>query len=130
MNYCESITAERVRRIGGDFSFYELGDPIFIEDELNPDLSRDQLRRYLYFSETKKDIPPMNSEDPTLLGINDGISYHLINENLDFKNLLEIHNRYQSESHVIFAESCTISEKTRDQFKSVFRKISRDVRRI
>ena len=26
MDYCESITAERIRRIGGDFSFYELED--------------------------------------------------------------------------------------------------------
>ena len=128
MDYCESITAERVRRIGGDFSFYELGDPIFIEDQLNPDISRDLFRRYLFYSETKKEIPPMNPDESTLLGIHDGIAYHLFNGNLDLKSLAQIKTR--SESYVIFAESCTISEKTRDQFKIIFRKIPRDIRRI
>ena len=128
MDYCESITAERVRRINGDFSFYELGDPIFIEDEINPDLSRDLFRRYLYFSETKKEIPPMNPDEPTLLGINDGIAYHLIDGDLNFNSLAQIKTR--SNSYVIYAESCTISQETRDQFKIIFRKIPRDVRRI
>ena len=128
MDYCESITAERVRRVGGDFSFYELGDPIFIEDQLNPNLSRDLLRRYLYFSETKKEIPPMNPDEPTLLGIHDGIAYHLIDGDLNFNSLAQIKTR--SESYIIYAESCTISQETRDQFKIYFRKIPRDIRRI
>ena len=128
MDYCESITAERVRRVGGDFSFYELGDPIFIEDQLNPDLSRDLFRRYLFYSETKKEIPPMNPDEPTLLGISDGIAYHLIDGDLNFNSLAQIKTR--SESYVIFAESCTISQETRDQFKIIFRKIPRDIRRI
>ena len=128
MDYCESITAERVRRVGGDFSFYELGDPIFVDGELNPDLSRDLFRRYLYFSETKKEIPPMNPDEPTLLGIHDGIAYHLIDGDLNFNSLAQIKTR--AESYVIYAESCTISQETRDQFKIYFRKIPRDIRRI
>ncbi|MBR1420372.1 MAG: site-specific DNA-methyltransferase [Selenomonadaceae bacterium] len=128
MDYCESITAERVRRINGDFSFYELGDPIFIEDQLNPDLPRDQFRRYLFYSETKKEIPPMNPDELTLLGIHDGIAYHLIDGDLNFNSLAQIKTR--AESYVIYAESCTISQETRDQFKIYFRKIPRDIRRI
>ncbi|MBR1421039.1 MAG: site-specific DNA-methyltransferase [Selenomonadaceae bacterium] len=128
MDYCESITAERVRRVGGDFSFYELGDPIFVDGELNPDLSKDLFRRYLYFSETKKEIPPMNPDEPTLLGINDGIAYHLIDGDLNFNSLAQIKTR--SNSYVIYAESCTISQETRDQFKIYFKKIPRDIRRI
>ena len=128
MDYCESITAERVRRINGEFSFYELGDPIFIEDQLNPDLSRDQLRRYLYFSETKKEIPPMNPDESTLLGINDGIAYHLFDSVLDLDSLAQIKTR--SKSYIIYSESCVIDQSDLDRFKIYFRKIPRDVRRM
>ena len=128
MDYAESITAERVRRVGGEFSFYELGDPIFVDGEINPDLSRDLFRRYLYFSETKKEIPPMNPDEPTLLGIHDGIAYHLFDSVLDFNSLNQIKTR--SNGYIIFAESCIISQETRDQFKIIFRKIPRDIRKI
>ena len=128
MDYCESITAERVRRVGGEFSFYEFGDPIFIEDQLNPEISRDLFRRYLFYSETKKEIPPMNPDESTLLGIHDGIAYHLIDGDLNFNSLAQIKTR--SESYIMYAESCTISPETRDQFKIIFRKIPRDIRRI
>ena len=37
-DYAESITAERVRRIGGDFDYYEIGEQIFIDDETNSTL--------------------------------------------------------------------------------------------
>ena len=128
MNYCESITAERVRRIDGEFSFYELGDPIFIDGELNSNLSRDLFRRYLFYSETKKEIPPMNPDESTLLGINDGIAYHLIYGDLNFNSLAQIKTR--AESYIIFAESCMIDQLDLDRLKIYFRKIPRDIRRI
>ncbi|MBR1419884.1 MAG: site-specific DNA-methyltransferase [Selenomonadaceae bacterium] len=128
MDYCESITAERVRRVGGDFSFYELGDPIFIEDQLNPNLSRDQFRRYLYFSETKKEIPPMNPDESTLLGIHDGIAYHLIDGELNLDSLAQIKTR--SKSYIIYSDLCRIDQSDLDRFKIYFRKIPRDVRRM
>ncbi len=35
-DYAETITAERVRRIGGEFNFYELGESLFEGDFINP----------------------------------------------------------------------------------------------
>ena len=35
-DYAETITAERVRRIGGEFNFYELGENLFEGDFINP----------------------------------------------------------------------------------------------
>ena len=36
-DYAESITAERVRRIGGSFDFYEIGEPLFVDGDINPE---------------------------------------------------------------------------------------------
>ena len=65
-DYAESITAERVRRVidgygegksavpgtGGSFSYYELGTPLFVDGFLNPDVPADEIRAYVYYSET------------------------------------------------------------------------------
>ncbi len=68
-NYADSITAERVKRViggygtgnseingtGGSFDYYELGHPVFNEDNsLNEEIGDDKIREYIYYSETKK----------------------------------------------------------------------------
>ena len=62
-DYAESITAERVKRVidgygdtegtGGEFDFYELGEPVFDEDKnLNENIGEEKIREYIWFSET------------------------------------------------------------------------------
>ena len=62
-NYADDITAERIKRVingygegkkkvagtGGNFSFYELGEPIFSGDNLNENIGEDEIRKYVYF---------------------------------------------------------------------------------
>ncbi len=64
MDYADTITAERVKRVidgygegnkaveglGGDFSYYELGMPLFDEDKnLNEDVPEKEIRKYVYY---------------------------------------------------------------------------------
>ena len=62
MDYAETITAERVRRViagynkgkksiegtGGNFSYYELGEPLMLDsDHLNENVGKDKIREYI-----------------------------------------------------------------------------------
>ena len=62
-DYAESITAERVQRVGGSFDFYELGAELF-DDEgfINAEIPREKLFDYVYFSETQKHFKPTAEE--------------------------------------------------------------------
>ena len=63
-NYADEVTAERIKRVikgygttegtGGSFDFYELGEPIFLEDgNLNEIVGVEKIRQYVYYTETK-----------------------------------------------------------------------------
>ncbi|MCD8008413.1 MAG: hypothetical protein LUF68_05695 [Clostridiales bacterium] len=72
MDYADSITAERVKRViggygsgkqavegtGGDFSYYELGEPLMENGRLNEDVGAEKIREYVYFTETKQRLAP------------------------------------------------------------------------
>ncbi len=67
MDYADSITAERVKRViqgygegknavegtGGSFSFYDLGQPLLIGENLNEEVAPEKIREYIWFMETK-----------------------------------------------------------------------------
>ncbi len=66
MDYAETITAERVRRVisgygegknavegtGGGFDFYEIGAPLMTAGVLNEEISPAKIRRYVWYMET------------------------------------------------------------------------------
>jgi adenine-specific DNA-methyltransferase len=63
MDYAETITSERVRRVidgyadvegtGGEFSFYDLGEPLLLENRyINENVPLEQIRAYVFFMET------------------------------------------------------------------------------
>ena len=72
MDYAESITAERVKRVidgygegnkvvpgtGGSFTFYELGEKLFNDDgNLNAAVPAEKIREYVWYMETKRPLP-------------------------------------------------------------------------
>lgn len=144
-DYAESITAERVRRVingygkdnkavpgtDGDFSFYELGEPIVKDGNINPDVTVEELRKFIYYSETRTDLPEANPDDPTLLGVHNGVAFYLhysVNccTILDRDYLRTL--KTKADSYVIYAGRCTLSEAELEKFRITFRKTSRDVR--
>ena len=46
-NYAETITAERVRRVGGSFDFYELGEPLFVEGDIKFNVNFEKEEEFL-----------------------------------------------------------------------------------
>ena len=78
MDYADSITAERVKRVingygegkkavegtDGDFGYYELGEPIFNGEMLNEAIGEDEIRKYVWFTETKQRLEPRKADEP------------------------------------------------------------------
>lgn len=146
-DYAENITAYRVKcaisgygteektveGLGGAFSYYELGAKLFVNDILNENVNIDLIRKYIYFTETKKRIDCSKEDEPFYLGTDIGISYYFyyIKSNITTLNREFLHTiKTKSESYVIFADSCTLSERELEKYHITFKKIPRDISRL
>ena len=149
MDYAESITAERVRRVmdgygtgkkkvagtGGDFSFYELGEPLLLPNgNINEDVGTDKLREYIYFTETQQPLEPSRESEPYYLGTHFAKAYYFCYEKdrrtiLDYE-LLEAAVKTRADGYMIYADTCTLSESQLEKFNITFKKIPRDITRI
>lgn len=144
MDYAENITAERTRiairgykdveGLNGDFTFYTLGEKIFDDNgNLNSKVPLNELRKYIFYTETKKEIETNPSEHEYFLGFNNNTDYYFFykdNEatelNYDFLSTITSKN----ESVVIYADLCTLSENELLKYNIVFKKIPRDITRV
>ena len=125
-DYAETITSERVRRIGGEFNFYELGKNLFEGDFINPKIPLEQLREYIYFMETRKSLPPATDEK-FLLGVDNGIAYYYCHEQtmLNFEFLSTMKTR--ADYYVIYADACNLSDEQLATRNITFKQIPYDV---
>lgn len=147
MDYADTITAERVKRvingygegkkavdgIGGNFSYYELGEPLLVDDKLNNAVSTEKIREYIYYMETKQALPEASADEPMLLGVYHGAAYYFNYEKdasttLNAAFLKSI--KTQAEAYVIYADTCVLSENKLQQFNITFKKIPRDIARL
>ena len=147
MDYAETITAERVRRVingygegknavegtGGSFSFYELGEPLLIGENLNGSVGAEKIREYVWFTETKLPYTPIASENPYYLGTNKNAAYYFYYEPqritvLDHQFLSGIRER--GETTVIYADRCAIGSEKLSELGILFKKIPRDISRL
>ncbi len=147
-DYADSITAERVRRVikgygegknavegtGGSFSFYELGEPLFLQDgTLNPEAPIDDIRAYVYFTETRKAIGDPFADDPYFLGLHENTAYYFCYDP-DQQTVLSdsllgmLHHR--GEQYVIYADACAVSDEDLKRWNITFKKIPRDIVRF
>ena len=146
MDYADSITAERVKRVirgygkgknavpgtGGDFSFYDLGAPLLTEQGLNEEVPSEKIREYIWFMETRTSYRPAGGH-PYFLGVCRDTAYYFYYEPhkatvLDYDFLATIQER--EESMVIYADRSAIDEKELAEMGVVFKKIPRDVARL
>lgn len=147
MDYADTITAERVKRVingygeekkavdgtGGNFSYYELGEPLLVDDKLNNAVSTEKIREYIYYMETKQALPEATADEPMLLGVHNGAAYYFNYEKdasttLNAAFLKSI--KTQAEAYVIYADTCIISDNKLQQFNITFKKIPRDIARL
>ncbi len=148
MDYAETITAERVRRVidgygegksavpgtGGSFSFYELGASLMNADNtLNESVGAERIRQYVYFMETKTPLSAPSAEEPYYLGSHVNTAYYFYYE----KDALTTLNRAflvgvktKAEGYVMYADLCTLSDEELADCRITFKKIPRDISRL
>ncbi len=148
MDYTETITAERVKRviqgygegdkaiagIKGSFSYYELGEPIFRDGKnLNEELQIEEIRRYIYFMETKKAIIKNDNDNEYYLGSNNDTAYYFYYEK-DKRTTLDIDFlsgiKTKCANYVIYADVCNLSKEMLTQYGIIFKKIPRDIAKL
>ncbi len=126
-NYAENITAERVKRVGGSFDFYEIGESLFDDDDfINDAVPFEKICEYIYFAETRKEFVP--TDEKNLLGVDDDTAYYYFGgENLSWTTLSKIKTR--AKVYVIYADACNLSEVEMMKYSIHFRQIPFDVRK-
>ena len=154
MDYADSITAERVKRVikgygegknavegtGGNFSVYDLGEPLLVGDCLNEAVAPEKIREYIWFMETRTsfnaEFGMRNAElegNPYYLGIHNHTGYYFYYEPqrvtvLDYTFLATITEK--TSGTIIYADRCSITEDKLAQMGIVFKKIPRDISRL
>ena len=147
MDYADSITAERVKRVikgygegknavegtGGNFSFYDLGEPLLMGDCLNEAVAPEKIREYIWFMETKQPYAPPSGGNPYYLGKHNSTGYYFYYEPqrvtvLDYAFLSTITEK--ADGTVIYADRCAISEDKLAKMGVTFKKIPRDISKL
>ncbi len=145
-DYADSITSERVKRVihgygegksavegtGGNFCFYELGERLILENgALNPDMDIQNIRNYIWYTETKKSLPDIELDDNKyFLAVDGDVAYYFCYEKdtvtaLDRSFLRTV--RTKAENYIIYADQCAISDKELQKHNITFKKIPRDI---
>ena len=147
MDYAEDITAKRAKCVikgygegknavegtGGNFSFYNLGEPLLMGDCLNEAVAPEKIREYIWFMETKQPYAPPSGGNPYYLGKHNSTGYYFYYEPqrvtvLDYAFLSTITEK--ADGTVIYADRCAISEDKLAKMGVTFKKIPRDISRL
>ena len=147
-DYADSITAERVRRVisgygkdksavdgtGGNFSFYEMGEPLLLDaDHLNEKVDAEKIREYIWFMETKLPYAKAENGNAFYLGHNNLTAYYFFYEpekitTLNYDFLATIPEK--ADSYVIYADRSALSDAELMKLGITFKKIPRDIARL
>src|SRR6218665_171984 len=143
-NIAETITAERVKRVikgygttegtSGSFDFYELGQPLFLEDGyLNEAAGVPKIRQYVYYAETKTPlIETQHKDNKHFLGKHNDTAYYFNYEPDEATTLDEaflVAMKAKAERYVIYADHCLLTKKIIKERHIVFKKIPRSITR-
>ena len=147
MDYADSITAERVKRVirgygegknavegtGGNFSFYDLGEPLLHGDVLNENVGVEKIREYVFFTDTKASLPESHPDEPYFMGVHIGSAYYFYYEKQAVTTLNRefLHTvKTEADAYVIYADLCTLSEAELEKYHITFKKIPRDITKL
>lgn len=147
-DYADTITAERVKRVidgygegknavdgtDGNFSYYELGSPLFLQDgTINNDIATAEIRKYIWYTETNGLEYAENEQEKYYLGSHNDTAYYFYYEKdkatiLDYSFLATVNVKNQS--YIIYADSCALSDIDLQKWNITFKKIPRDIEHI
>jgi adenine-specific DNA-methyltransferase len=143
--YAETITSERIKRviqgysnvegIGGAFDYYVLGKPLFKKNGyLNEAVSEDNIRNYIYYTETKLPLTKERTKDNWYLLDNlNQTGYYFYYEQdklttLDLESLSIV--KEKAEQYLIYADNCLLDKDYMLHHNIIFKKIPRDIKRF
>jgi adenine-specific DNA-methyltransferase len=147
-DYAETITAERVKRVingygenskavegtGGSFDYYELGKPLFLEnDMLNEEVGLEKIRQYVWFSETRKPYKKANENEEHLLGVSNSSAYYFYyfeNKKTTLNDSFLRSLKTKAEQYIIYADICVLDNSLMQKYHITFKKIPRDITRF
>ena len=148
MDYAESITAERVKRVidgygsgkqalegtGGDFTFYDLGPILLLPNgNLNEEVGAEKIREYVYFMETKTSIEPSKEDEPYYMGTHLDSAYYFYYQRDSFTTLSRDFLgsiKTKAGRYTIYADQCTLSPVELERWHITFKKIPRDISKL
>jgi adenine-specific DNA-methyltransferase len=145
VNVCKTITAERIKRviqgysdvegIEGAFDYYVLGKPIFKKSgNLNEQVGEDNIRNYIYYTETKLPLTKERTkENWYLLNNFNQTGYYFYYEKdklttLDLESLSIVKDK--AEQYLIYADNCLLDKDYMLKHNIIFKKIPRDIKRF
>ena len=161
--YAETITAERVKRVmngyastdsataegtGGSFDYYELGEPLFLEDgNLNESVGIEKIQSYIWYTETQTPLSESgftelkneqnfkikNSDSEYFLGKHNDTAYYfnyLKDEVTTLNHAFLSTLKTKAEQYVIYADNCVLTKAFMTKHHIIFKKIPRDITRF
>ncbi|MFZ6751596.1 site-specific DNA-methyltransferase [Undibacterium sp. Ren11W] len=154
MDYAETLTAERVRRVmggygegskavaglGGSFDFYNVGEALFLPDEnLNEAVGIAAIRDYVAYTEgipVSDRCAQDNPYLPHLLGLNTEMAW-IFNYETDSVTVLDLNylagiklGAAKPATAIIYADRCLLDDAFMRQHGISFKKIPRDITRF
>lgn len=145
-DYAENLTTKRVKRVikgygkdtkavegtGGDFNYYTLGKPLFLDNDLlNEEVGLEEIKRYVWYSETKSEYAKQT--EAYLLGNYEDTGYYFFYEKDGLTTLNESFLRNiktKASQYIIYADNCLLDKNLMDKYHIVFKKIPRDITRF
>ena len=174
-DYAETITAERVKRVMKSmseselselkneqnslcpdnqintnlaFDYYELGEPLFLEDgNLNESVGIAKIRSYIWYTETQtplsesgftelkneQNLKRKNSDSEYFLGKHNDTAYyfHYLKDEVTTLNHAFLSTmKTKAEQYVIYADNCVLTKAFMTKHHIIFKKIPRDITRF
>lgn len=144
-DYSETITAERLKRVikgygttegtGGSFDFYEVGEPMFLENgNLNEIIGVEKIRQYVFYTETKNPLTATKNKDNIhFLSKHNDTAYYF-NYEQDFITTLDhaflATMKTKAEQYILYADNCLLTKDFLIKNNIIFKKIPRDITRF
>ncbi|MDP2336961.1 MAG: site-specific DNA-methyltransferase [Bacteroidota bacterium] len=164
-DYALTKTASRVNKIiqgynriggtGGSFDYYELGQPMFLEDgNLNETVGVEKIRQYIWYSETKQSLNRDSSDLYDSSDLKNKNQANQKNQLNQWSHYLGKHNdtayyfnyepnqittldhaflsivKTKAEQYVIYADNCLLTKNFTTRHHIIFKKIPRDITRF
>lgn len=129
------LESQDVPGLGGSFDFYELGDPLLVDDKLNTTVPVSIIREYIWFTETAVAYEHPESTNEFFLGKHNGTAYYFFYvpeevTTLDHQFLATLDPEHACENYIIYADRCVLSSEQLNSASITFKKIPRDITRL